>query len=170
MEITEVVTAYGHSFVQATHRTTLEVTKDSRLTKKGDCIVAVKADKSLVDLSEDFKEAARTLNAMITVTIEAGEAKETVKANGDVGLLFNHPTDMVVRKSSYMCSRTLAVKADKASNDLSRKLVEKLRNPYQKVKITLTVNIPEYNKDLLMDSCVNDNLPLERSNLSNNSC
>ena len=142
MEITEVVTAYGHSFVQATHRTTLEVTKDSRLTKKGDCIIAVKADKSLVDLSQDFKEAARTPNAMITVTIEAGELKETITAKGDYDLLFNHPTDMVVRKSSYMCSRTLAVKADKASNDLSRKLVEKLRNSYQKVKIMLTVNIP----------------------------
>jgi hypothetical protein len=143
MEITEVVTAYGHSLIQATHRTTLEVTKDSRLTKKGDCIVAVKADKSLVDLSQDFKEAARTPNAMITVTIEAGELKETITAKGDYDLLFNHPTDMVVRKSSYMCSRTLAVKADKASNDLSRKLVEKLRNSYQKVKIMLTVNIPE---------------------------
>lgn len=138
-----MVTAYGHSLVQATHRTTLEVTKDSHLTKKGDCIIAVKADKSLVDLNRDFKEAARTPKAKITVTIEAGEVKETVTANGDVSLLFNHPTDMVVRKSSYVCSRTLAVKADKSAHDLSRKLVEKLRDPDQKVKITLTVNVPE---------------------------
>jgi len=141
--MTEIVTAYGHNLVQATHRTTLEVTKDSYLTKKGDCIIAVKADKSLVDMSHDFKEAARTLNAKITVTIEVEEVKETITANGDVGLLFNHPTDMVVRKSSYVCSRTLAVKADKAANDLSRKLVEKLRNPDQKVRITFTVNVPE---------------------------
>jgi hypothetical protein len=141
--MTEIVTAYGHILVQATHRTTLEVTKDSYLTKKGDCIIAVKADKSLVDMSHDFKEAARTLNAKITVTIEVEEVKETITANGDVGLLFNHPTDMVVRKSSYVCSRTLAVKADKAANDLSRKLVEKLRNPDQKVRITFTVNVPE---------------------------
>ncbi len=141
--MTEIVIAYGHNLVQATHRTTLEVTKDSYLTKKGDCIIAVKADKSLVDMSHDFKEAARTLNAKITVTIEVEEVKETITANGDVGLLFNHPTDMVVRKSSYVCSRTLAVKADKAANDLSRKLVEKLRNPDQKVRITFTVNVPE---------------------------
>ena len=141
--MTEIVTAYGHNLVQATHRTTLEVTKDSYLTKKGDCIIAVKADKSLVDMSHDFKEAARTLNAKITVTIEVEEVKETITANGDVGLLFNHPTDMVVRKSSYVCSRTLAVKADKAAKDLSRKLVEKLRNPDQKVRITFTVNVPE---------------------------
>ena len=145
MEYTEVVTAYGHSLVQATHRTTIEVTKDPHLTKKGDCIIAVKADKSLADLSGDFKDAVRNNNAKISITIEAGEEKETVTANGDAGLSFNHPTDMVVRKSSYVCSRTLAVSADKASKDLSRKLVEKLKNPNQKVRITLTVHVSEKN-------------------------
>jgi len=44
-----------------------------------------------------------------------------------------------VRKSSYVCSRTLAVKANKAAKDLSRRLVEELRNPRQKVQISLTV-------------------------------
>jgi hypothetical protein len=140
---TEVITAYGHSLVQATHRTTFEITKDMHLTKKGDCIIAVKADKSLMDLSRDFKEAARKPDAKITITIEAGEEKETVTASGDSGLLFSHLTDMVVRKSNYVCSRTLAVKADKAAKDLSKKLVEKLGNPNQKVRITLTVNVPE---------------------------
>ena len=143
MEITEVVTAYGHSLVQATHRTTIEITKDPHLTSKGDCIIAVKADRSLTDLSQDFKETARNPKAKITVTIETEGEKETVTAHGDAGLTFNHQTDMVVRKSSYVCSRTLAIKANKAANDLSRKLAEKLRNPDQKVKITLTVNVPE---------------------------
>ncbi len=143
MEYTEVVTAYGHNLVQATHRTTIEFTKDPHLTKKGDCIIAVKADKSLADLSRDFKDAVRNKNAKILITIEAGEEKETVTAHGDTGLLFTHPTDMVVRRSSYVCSRTLAVNADKASKDLSRKLVVKLKDPNQKVRITLTVNVSE---------------------------
>ena len=143
MERTEVITAYGHSFIQATHMTTFEVTKDTQLTKKGDCIIAVKASKSLVELSRDFKETARKPEAKITITIEAGQEKETVTACGSSDLLFTHPTDMVVRKSNYVCSRTLAIKANKASNDLSKKLIEKLKNPNQKVKITLTVNVPE---------------------------
>jgi hypothetical protein len=46
---------------------------------------------------------------------------------------------MVVRKSDYTSSRTLAVHADKAAKDISRELVEKLKNPAQKAKITLTV-------------------------------
>jgi hypothetical protein len=44
-----------------------------------------------------------------------------------------------VRKSDYICGRTLAIRADKAAKDLSRKLVEELRNPSQRVRITLTV-------------------------------
>ncbi|MDX1814121.1 MAG: DUF371 domain-containing protein, partial [Candidatus Bathyarchaeia archaeon] len=43
------------------------------------------------------------------------------------------------RKSDYVCSRTLAIHADKAAQDLSRGLVEKLKNPKQKMKITLEV-------------------------------
>jgi hypothetical protein len=45
---------------------------------------------------------------------------------------------MVIRKSDYLSDRTLAIHADKAANDLSRELVEKLKNPRQKAKITLT--------------------------------
>jgi len=135
----EVITAHGHGNIQATHKTTFEVTKDAHLTKRGDCIIAVKADKSLVDLSNEFKEAARNGNAKIMITIEVGSEKETVNAFGNAGLSLGHKTDMVVRKSNYVCSRTLAVKADKAACDLSRSLVEKLRNPNQTVKITVSV-------------------------------
>ncbi|MBS7614620.1 DUF371 domain-containing protein [Candidatus Bathyarchaeota archaeon] len=136
---TEVITAYGHRNIQATHRATFEITKDESLTRKGDCIIAVKADKGLVDLSEEFKEAARNRNARITITIEAGSEKETVNAFGDSDLSLSHKTDVVVRKSNYVCSRTLAVKADKAACDLSRSLVKKLRNPNQMVKIIVSV-------------------------------
>jgi len=64
-----------------------------------------------------------------------------VKAFGSSRLILSHPTDIVVRKSDFICHRTLAVKADKAACDLSRALVEKLKNPEQVVKITLTVEV-----------------------------
>jgi hypothetical protein len=73
--------------------------------------------------------------------IEAGDIVEVVNAFGSVRLILTHPTDMVARKSNYICSRTLAIRADKAACDLSRRLVEKLKNQKQKVKITLTVNV-----------------------------
>jgi hypothetical protein len=143
VEITETVMAYGHRLIQATHWATFEFTKERHLTIKGDCIIAVRANKACVDLGKEFKEAARNPEATITITIEAGGIKETIQAKGDPRLSFAHPTDIVVRKSRYVCSRTLAVKADKAASDISRSLVAKLRNPDQKVIVTLTVKVPD---------------------------
>ena len=141
MEITEIILAYGHENIQATHKSTLEITKEAELSKKGDCIIAVSANKAATDLPPEFKENLRKKNEKMTIVIEAGEVVEVVNAIGSPQLILTHPTDIVVRKSSYVCSRTLAIQADKAALDLSRKLVEKLRNPKQKVKITLTIKV-----------------------------
>ncbi|HJX02337.1 MAG TPA: DUF371 domain-containing protein [Candidatus Bathyarchaeia archaeon] len=137
-EETETITAYGHENIQATHTTTLEITKDKHLTKNGDCIIAIAANKSLADLSSKFKETLRVKNATLTIRIEAGGMVEEIKASGSSHLGLTHPTEIVVRKSDYISNRTLAIRADKASYDLSKKLVDKLKNPNQKVKITLT--------------------------------
>jgi hypothetical protein len=125
----------------ATHKTTLEFTKDTHLSKKGACIVAVAADKALNDLNVEFKENLRKPHAKLTILIEAGSIIEQVDAYGSPQLILSHPTDMVIRKSDYVCSRTLAVNADKAAQDLSKAIVEKLKNPQQKVKITLIVRV-----------------------------
>jgi hypothetical protein len=141
VEIKEVILAFGHKNIQATHPTTLEITKEETLTKRGDCIIAVSADKALADLNVDFKDYLRKENARISLLIEAGKIADVVNAFGSPKLILAHPTDMVVRKSNYICSRTLAIQADKAAIDLPRKLVEKLKNPEQKVKITLTAKV-----------------------------
>ena len=137
----EVIVGYGHKNIQATHKTTLEFTKDKHLSKKGDCIVAVAADKTLADLSAEFKENLRKPHAKLIILIEAGGIIEQVNAHGSPQLILTHPTDMVVRKSDYVCNRTLAVHADKAAQDLPRELVEKLKNPKQKVKIKLIARV-----------------------------
>jgi hypothetical protein len=139
MKITEVIEAYGHQNVQSTHKTTFEITKEASLTSRGNCIIAVNATKGAADLNPKFKEAARKENAKITVTIEAGGVREVVRASGSPRLSFTHHTDLVIRKSRYVCGRTAAVKADKAASDFSRELVEKMRSSRQKIKITLTV-------------------------------
>ncbi|MFQ5999758.1 MAG: DUF371 domain-containing protein [Candidatus Bathyarchaeia archaeon] len=134
-----VILARGNENIQATHRTTFEITKEPTLTKRGDCIIAVEATKGAADLPLEFREAARKKGAQITITIEAGELKEIVRAKGSPRLLFTHPTDLVVRKSDYICGRTLAIGADKAASNLSRKLIEKIKDPSQRIKITLAV-------------------------------
>ncbi len=141
MEVTEIILGYGHENIQATHKTTFEITKEARLSRRGDCIIAVSANKTMTDFSSEFKENLHKEKAKIMILIEAGDTAEVVNAFGSPRLILTHRTDMVVRKSNYICNRTLAIQADKAACDLSRKLAEKLRNPKQKVKITLTVRV-----------------------------
>jgi len=141
--VAETLEAYGHSNVRATHKTTFEFTKNPHLTLRGDCIIAIKASKGAVNLSSEFKELARKKDSKITVTILAGRVKETAVGYGDPKLLLIHPTDLVARKSDFVCGRTLMTHSNKAACDFSSKLIKALQNPNQKVKITLTVEAGE---------------------------
>jgi hypothetical protein len=138
MKATEVIIAHGHENIQSNNKTTFEVTKETHLTKKGDCIIAVEATKGAVDLSQKFKDFVRSDCAQIIIELEVDGERETVKAWGSSGLTLTHPTDLVIRKGNFVCNRTLAIKTDKTACNFSRRLIEKLQNPNQKVKITLT--------------------------------
>ncbi len=135
----EKILAFGHENIQAVHPSTLMFTKDKHLSKTGDCIVALAADKAVADLSPEFKDKLRKPNAKLTILIEAGGLTEQINASGSPKLVLTNPTDMVIRKSEYICNRTLAIHADKAANDLPRAFVEKLKDTKQAVKVTLSV-------------------------------
>ena len=139
MKAVEAIIARGHEKILATNKSTFEITKDTYLTKRGDCIIAVGAGKGITDLSDEFKKILRKKDAKLTVVIQVGGEKEVVVARGNSRLTFNHPTDLVVRKSNYICARTLAIKANKAALDLSRSFVTKLRNSQQEIDVMLTV-------------------------------
>jgi hypothetical protein len=136
----EVIFAKGHRNILATHPTTLEITKEDEVSRRGDCIIAVSADKTMKDFSEEFKAKLRKDTASLTILVETGGLVEKVKAYGDSHLTLDDPLEMVVRKSNYSSGRTLALKADKAAGDLAKDFVQELRHPGQKVKITLSVN------------------------------
>jgi hypothetical protein len=138
-KLTEVVLAQGNANVLATHPSTLEITKDTELSRRGDCVIAVAANRGLGDLGSSFKQNLRKEGARVMVLIQAGKITDTINAHGDPRLTLSHPTDMIIRKSGYVCSRTLAVGADKAACSLSRRLVEKLKNPAQEVRVTLII-------------------------------
>jgi len=137
--VKEVIVAYGHPNVQATHPSTLMLTKETHLSKAGDCIIAVGADKSVSDLSAEFKNAIRKPNAKLTIIIAAGSMEQQVNAAGSPELVLTDPSDIVVRKSSYISERTVAIRADKSSSDLSRQLVSRLKDPKQTIRVSLVV-------------------------------
>lgn len=141
--VVEEIRAYGHPNIRATHRSTLEITKEEDLTPRGDCIIAVKADKGLYELSNEFKKIVRKDGSKIKLIIEVEGLKEEITGYGSSKLALNHPTDIVCRKSSYTCGRTLMIKANKAAMDLNREIIKKLKNPDTLVKITLIAELSE---------------------------
>jgi hypothetical protein len=139
-QLKEQITAYGHENILATHPTTLMITKDKELSKKGDCIIAINANKAVADLSTEFKQKLQDPNTKLNITIEVDNLTEHITAYGSTELNLNNNTDMVIRKSNFTSDRTLAIKADKAANNLPQKIIEKLNNPNQQIKITLTLH------------------------------
>jgi len=141
LRIMEQFSARGHPNITATHLTTLEFTKESSLTKKGDCIVAVEATKGLKDLSETFRRSCRDDDARILVEISSSGIVDTIRGRGCRLLTLSHFEEMVIRKSSYVTDRTLMIGADKAAADLSRKLIHALRSTSALIQIRLTAEI-----------------------------
>ena len=123
---TIIIHAKGHSNVKSTHKTTLEITKEDYLTPKGDCIIGISADKSMADFSDELREKIRNSDKII-VEIVVGDLKETIIGKGHKDLILNHPTDIVIRKSNFICPRTLMINASKSGKELNHKIVEKLK-------------------------------------------
>lgn len=117
----------GHPMVLATHPTTIEITKEHHLSRKGDCIVGVSADKGLPELLPRVRKALRTDGSSIALRMTVGGEVFMVKASGDSRLSLSHPTELVVRKSEFLSNRTLAIRSSAAAKDIPRTLVEKLK-------------------------------------------
>jgi len=139
MRMIEEVTAHGHRNILATNRKTFEITKELLLTERGDCIVAVAADKSGPSLNKKFKRALQDGRAKLTVTFRVGNEEEVIQAWGSPNLTLSHPTDLVIRKSNFVCSRTLGIKADKTARDFSERMLKELKRS-QKILIELIVH------------------------------
>ena len=140
--IIELIYAKGHRNIRSTHKTTFEITKDSSLTERGDCILSISASKGAIDLSKEFKNALLNDDANLKIIVEAGGKKDSALARGSSYLTLQNTNDLVIRKGNFICDRTLAINSNKAAIDFDRNLIEILKNPKTKVKITLIVERP----------------------------
>jgi len=134
----EVVHARGHEHVAATHESTFEVTTDDWLTPAGDCIVGVEADRAPVDFDDAFVDACRDPEAAITLTLAVDGRSHDVHARGHPDLTFESDRSAVVRTSTYVDDRTVAVGADAAATDLDREMVAALADG---AALTLTLAV-----------------------------
>ena len=135
----ELVLAHGHENITSMHYNTLEVTKDPSITRRADCIVGVGADQGLSDLSEEFKAAAREEGVKVAVRLRVDGIEDRLLREGRPALTFASSREMVIRRSSFLCPRTLMIGADKSSLELDRRLVELLRDKRRELRVEIRV-------------------------------
>jgi len=134
MTILDSINAIGHSLIQCTHNTTIELTKDDYLTKKGTCILGIKASKACYDLTPELKRKIMA-GEKIEVVIKVGENIDHFYGYGSKKLKLLSTKDLVFRKSDYICDRTILIKCTKSSRDLNRKLIKNLTNSKNHISI-----------------------------------
>ncbi len=121
-----VVEFWGHRNVTALHRTTIEVTKEEHLSPRGDCIIGVRASASVNDLPLEMKREIRSGKIMeIQIVVEDHRFSFTAYGHSDLSL--SHPTDIVIRKSSFISDRTLAIRSSAAAIDVPRNMIRLLQ-------------------------------------------
>jgi hypothetical protein len=130
--------AYGHPAILSTHPTTLEITASDSLTRRGDCVVAVRSSSTVRDLPEELKRVLSSSSGRGRIALRVGTFEFTVEGRGNPGLTFSHETDLVVRKSGFISDRTLMIYADKSSIDIPREMVRMLQNPNNRVTVEIS--------------------------------
>ncbi len=130
--------AYGHPAILSTHPTTLEITTSHELTRRGDCIVAVKSPSAVRNVPEDLKRVLSSSSGRGRLRLQVGRFEFAVEGKGDPRLTFSHETDLVVRKSGFISDRTLMIHTDKSSMDIPREMVRLLQDPTCRVTVEIS--------------------------------
>lgn len=128
----EEITFQGHKNILSLHSRTIEITKDSVLTKNGDCIVGVSANKACDDLDPALKQKLRASDTVVKIGIIVEPYEFNILGLGNNHLQVTHRHDIVLRKSNYVDSRTLIVSCDKSAIDIPRYLIKALSDPETK--------------------------------------
>lgn len=111
---------FGHPNVLCTHRNTLEFTKDTELSKRGDCILGVNADFD----PEKLKEISKRFNK-VKIIITSGSKKQEISGITNKDFDDNH--ELVIRRSEHGSKRTFCMRADKVAKDIDRNIVDNMK-------------------------------------------
>lgn len=134
MKILDKFYAYSHANVMGSHKTTIEITKDNYITKKGDCIVGINSSKGCIDLSPELKKSLKR-GKKIKVILEVDNYQDHFYGFGNNKLKIQDKNDIVFRKSDFICERTVLINCTKSARDLNRDLIEKLKESGRKLLI-----------------------------------
>jgi uncharacterized protein len=141
MDTQETIRARGHPLILGTHPTTFEVTREDHLTANGNCIIGIAADKGCADLSAEFKATLAHDDALLITCLTCEGISAEIRSRGSSQMMLNHPTDLVWRKSTFVCGRTIGILSDMTALTLPRELIRNLVVG-KEMEVILTVTRP----------------------------
>jgi uncharacterized protein len=137
-ELLERFTARGHRNVQASHKTTLEFTKEDTVSLRGDCILGVSASLAPVEFGAETKNLLRSSRDFI-LSIRLADIVDEVHGRGHPDLSLDDEREMVFRKSTFLSSRTVLIACDKAATDLDARIKMVAKEEAQEFQVSLYV-------------------------------
>lgn len=142
MEAQEQVRCRGHPMVLGTHATTFEVTREEHLTANGNCIIGIGGNKGCADLSPAFRALLARDDAVLHTLLECGGIAVEIVSRGSAQMTLDHPADIVWRKSTFVCGRTIGILSDTVAKSLPKDLIVNLAAG-KEMLVTMTVTCPD---------------------------
>lgn len=119
--------ARGHVNIRGQHRSTIEITKERELTARGDCIIGVSSTKGASELNEELKGILRNEGSILIVLLITEKFHDYLVCRGSSKLQLTDSNKIIVRKSQYVNESTLCLESDKSAAELSRNLIDELK-------------------------------------------
>lgn len=126
--IEEEIMFKGHFNVQSYHPRTIEVTKEKKLTLRGDCIIGVNSNKACYDLKNELKNKIRNNSSFVEIELIVEPHSFTIHGEGNENLTLTNPHDIVLRKSTFICNRTIAINCNYSALEIPRPLIDLLKD------------------------------------------
>ncbi len=126
--ISDEVIFKGHPNVQSLHARTIEITKDKDLTLNGDCIIGINANKACKHLNSGIKQRIKKKDSLIEIELIVEPYNFIIKGIGSNNLLLTNEEDIVLRKSNFICDRTLSINCNFSSFEIPRVIVDSLKD------------------------------------------
>jgi hypothetical protein len=124
----EEIAFKGHPNIQSLHARTIEITKDKHLTLNGDCIIGIDANKACKDLDTDLKKRIKTNDSNVEIELIVEPYSFSIKGSGNDNLLLTNEHDIVLRKSKFICDRTLSINCDFSAFEIPREIINSLKD------------------------------------------
>lgn len=134
--LTYTFSAKGHPNIRANHFKTLEFTKDSDLTERGDCIVGINANFSREELGIFVEKKVKKIK-LIMSCIDENKTLHQFECKFSLNQSFNDDHEFVLRKSSFNSDRTFGFSLNRGANKIPREMVKVLQNPESLITVEL---------------------------------